>query len=453
MIIGGIEMKLTKFNNNIKLPHDVNIPLVQVITDDISMLIHIKDKLEENGWLVIGNTGIDNAIQLYYNLFPDCVIIDMNLQNEVVQQLMANLQVHSNHLFVPKIIISSMNGQRTRLQAYRMGADVFIEKPIDFEELTIRIEPHLERKKIHNLFVLQDDLTNLYNRRFLKEIYKKYINDISRNQQIFSIAILDLDNFKHVNDTFGHLNGDQLLIKFAEFLKENTRSSDLVFRYGGEEFIILFPNTDQTEAVKQTTRLLTEFSNVSFKKNGEYYSVTFSAGVYTINDPETSIDIALKTADQALYHAKENGRARVETLDQQVAEIIKTPLIISVIDDDEIVRTMLVRILNLMSFEYYELDIMAFEDGITFFESNRLEIKGEHFLILDRVMPIMDGLEILQKVKSMKKRNIYVLMLTGRKNESDIERALRLGADDYVTKPFSIKELQARIQRLIQRMK
>lgn len=446
-------MKLTKFNNNIKLPHDVNIPLVQVITDDISMLIHIKDKLEENGWLVIGNTGIDNAIQLYYNLFPDCVIIDMNLQNDVVQQLMANLQVHSNHLFVPKIIISSMNGQRTRLQAYRMGADVFIEKPIDFEELTIRIEPHLERKKIHNLFVLQDDLTNLYNRRFLKEIYKKYINDISRNQQIFSIAILDLDNFKHVNDTFGHLTGDQLLIKFAEFLKEHTRSSDLVFRYGGEEFIILFPNTDQTEAVKQTKRLLTEFSDVSFEKNGEYYSVTFSAGVYTINDPETSIDIALKTADQALYHAKENGRARVETLDQQVAEIIKTPLIISVIDDDEIVRTMLVRILKLMSFEYYELDIMAFEDGITFFESNRLEIKGEHFLILDGVMPIMDGLEILQKVKSMKKRNIHVLMLTGRKNESDIERALRLGADDYVTKPFSIKELQARIQRLIQRMK
>lgn len=446
-------MELANYNNKINRPYDESIPLVQVIAEDISMLILIKDKLEEKGWLVVAYTDIYNAIQQYYDLFPDCVMIDMDLPNEVVQQLMANLQIHGNHLFVPKIMISSMDDQKTRLQAYRMGADVFIEKPIDFEELTIRIEPHLERKKIHNRFVLQDDLTNLYNRKFLKEIYKKYIKDISLNQQVFSIAILDLDNFKYVNDTFGHLTGDQLLIKFAEFLKENTRSSDLVFRYGGEEFIILFPNTDQTEAVKQTTRLLTEFTDVSFEKNGEYYSVTFSAGVYTIKDTNTSIDIALKTADQALYHAKDNGRARVETIDHPIAEIIKKPLMISIIDDDEIIRTMLVRILKLMTFEYYELDIMDFEDGITFFESNRLKIKGEHFLILDGVMPIMDGLEILQKVKSMKKRNIHVLMLTGRKNESDIERALKLGADDYVTKPFSIKELQARIQRLIQRMK
>lgn len=446
-------MELADYYHKINRLHDISIPLVQVITEDISMLILIKDQLEGKEWMVIANTDINHGIQQYYDLLPDCVMIDLDLGYEVVQQLMANLQIHSNDLFVPKIMISSINGQISRLQAYKMGFDVFIEKPIDFEELSIQIERHLERGKIHNQSILQDDLTSLYNRKFLKEIYKKYINEISRNQQVFSISILDLDNFKHVNDTFGHLTGDQLLIKFAEFLIENTRSSDLVFRYGGEEFIILFPNTDQNEAVKETTKLLTEFSDVSFEKNGEYYSVSFSAGVYTINDPETSIDIALKTADQALYHAKDNGRARVETIDQPVTGIIKKPLMISIIDDDEIIRTMLIRILKFMTLEYYELDIMDFEDGITFFESNRLEIKGEHFLILDGVMPIMDGLEILQKVKNMKKRNVHVLMLTSRKNESDIERALKLGADDYVTKPFSIKELQARIHRLIQRMK
>jgi two-component system, cell cycle response regulator len=446
-------LELVDYDNKMNRLHNESIPLVQVISEDISMLIQMKDKLEEKGWLVVANTNLNNAIQQYYDLFPDCVMIDIDLTNTGVKQLIENLQIHSDHLFIPKIIISSENDQKTRLSAYEMGFDVFIEKPIDFEELTIRIDRHLERRKLHNRFVLQDDLTNLYNRKFLKEIYKKYINDLSRSQRVFSISILDLDNFKYVNDTFGHLTGDQLLIKFAEFLKENTRSSDIVFRYGGEEFIILFPNTDQSEAVKQTTKLLTEFSDVSFEKNGEYYSVTFSAGVYTITDTNISIDIALKTADQALYQAKDNGRARVETIDHAVVEIIKKPLMISIIDDDEIIRTMLVRILKLMTFEYYELEIMDFEDGVTFFESNRLEIKGEHFLILDGVMPIMDGLEILQKVKRMKKRNIHVLMLTGRKNDSDIERALKLGADDYVTKPFSIKELQARIQRLIQRMK
>lgn len=132
----------------------------------------------------------------------------------------------------------------------------------------------------------------------------------------------------------------------------------------------------------------------------------------------------------------------------------KETLFVSVIDDDAIIRTMLIRILKGMAFNHFELDIETFEDGQQFFESKRLEENGIHFLILDGIMPVMDGIEILQKVKKTENgRNIHVLMLTGRKRETDIERALKLGADDYITKPFSIKELQARIERLIKRMK
>ncbi len=132
----------------------------------------------------------------------------------------------------------------------------------------------------------------------------------------------------------------------------------------------------------------------------------------------------------------------------------KMPLNVSVIDDDKIIRTILVRIIKAMAFEDYELDLEVFEDGLQFFETRRLEAEGEHFLIIDGVMPVMDGMEVLQKVKKIGVgRNIHVLMLTGRKNKLDIERALKLGADDYMTKPFSIKELQARIERLIKRMK
>ncbi|WHY68226.1 response regulator [Neobacillus sp. SuZ13] len=132
---------------------------------------------------------------------------------------------------------------------------------------------------------------------------------------------------------------------------------------------------------------------------------------------------------------------------------IKKTLYVSVIDDDPIIRTMLIRILKVMNLNHFELDIDTFENGLQFFESKRLEANGEHFLILDGVMPVMDGIEILQKVKRIENgRNIHVLMLTGRKRETDMERALKLGADDYMTKPFSIKELQARIERLIKRM-
>jgi DNA-binding response OmpR family regulator len=138
----------------------------------------------------------------------------------------------------------------------------------------------------------------------------------------------------------------------------------------------------------------------------------------------------------------------------QMSILNKKSLFVSIIDDDAFIRTMLLKIIKTMDMSHYELNLEAFEDGIQFFESNRLEQPGEHFLLLDGVMLVMDGIEILQKVKKIKNAaNIHVLMLTGRKSEADIERALKIGADDYVTKPFSIKELQDRIQRLIQRKK
>jgi two-component system cell cycle response regulator len=433
---------------------DENIPLIQIIDNDVSMIILLKDKLEEKGWMVVANTVLDKAISQYFDLNPDCVIIDMNFPNNNGFQILDDLQQHNNKQFVPKIIISLINDRETRINAYKMGADDFIEKPIDLEELTVRIERLLKRKKLFDQSVLLDELTQLYNRKFLIDVFNRNIKDLKRNNQVFSIALIDLDHFKNINDTYGHPTGDQVLSTFANFLKEKTRSSDVAFRYGGEEFVILLENTEQIEAVKIISRLLNEFSKLQFEKDNNIFSVTFSTGVFSISHPETTLEAAIKSADQALYKAKDNGRARVETMNQPSLPLIKKPLFFSIIDDDAIIRTMLLRILNTMDFDHYQLNLEAFEDGIQFFESNRLEKSGEHFLIIDGVMPVMDGIEILQKVKKLKTgRDIYVLMLTGRKSETDIERALKLGADDYVTKPFSINELQVRIQRLITRMK
>jgi two-component system, cell cycle response regulator len=439
---------------NKEIRHDEHVPLIQIIDDDVSMLILLKDIFEGEGWMVVANTTSDMAITHYYDLNPDCVIIDINLAETNGFQVLNDLNEHNNQKFVPKIIISILNDRETRIKAYRLGADDFIEKPIDLEELTVRVERLLRRKKLYDQSVLLDQLTKLYNRTFLHDVFNRNIKDLIRNKQFFSMAILDLDHFKHINDTYGHLTGDHVLSTFASFLKEYTRSSDIVFRYGGEEFVIIFQNTSQRDASSIVSRLLREFSLINFEKNNSVFHVTFSAGVFTIANPEIKLQDAIKISDQALYQAKKNGRARVEVMSQSPIEISKRMLFVSIIDDDAIIRTMLLRILNVMNFEHFELDLEAFEDGLQFFESKRLEESGEHFLILDGVMPVMDGIEILQKVKRLKKdKNLHVLMLTGRKSESDIERALKLGADDYVTKPFSIKELQARIERLIKRMR
>ena len=130
---------------------------------------------------------------------------------------------------------------------------------------------------------------------------------------------------------------------------------------------------------------------------------------------------------------------------------IKRALInISIIDDDIIIRTLLAQILESLTINDLELNIKVFENGPSFLHSEHAKEDVNHFLILDGVMPVMDGLEVLQKVKQGKNAHRYkVLMLTGRKSKNEIERALKLGADDYVTKPFSVTELQARIERIL----
>jgi two-component system, cell cycle response regulator len=432
---------------------DEKIPLIQIIDDDITMLIFLKDALEEKGWIVIANTSLDNAVSQYFDVNPDCVIIDVHLSKTSGFKILEDLQ-NTRKMFIPKIMISAVDDKETRLNAFRKGADDFITKPIDVEELVVRIESHLKRKQIYDQSVLMDELTQLYNRKFLKDVFQSNINELKRNDQSFSLAILDIDHFKKINDQFGHLVGDHVLTTFAAFLKETTRNSDTVFRFGGEEFVILFSNTDLSQAFEIVSRLLEEFSEKSFQVNGKNFRVTFSAGVHTILTNGETLETALDVADQALYKAKQSGRARVESNNQFVKDVPKRKLFISVIDDDAIIRQMLEKILQSMKIDHYEVNVLAFADGLTFFQSNRLLEQGQHFLILDGIMPKMDGLEILQKVKgSHYEHNILVLMLTGRKNQEDVAQALKYGADDYITKPFNISELQARMERLIYRIK
>lgn len=433
-------------------PSDNELPVVQMVCEDVSMLILLKEALEENGWMVMTSSDPEKALSLYYDLQPDCLVIDIDFTNIDGFQILESIQQHNHKQFVPKVILSTENTRHTRMRAYEIGADDFIGKPVDMEEFSVRIKRQLQRKQIFDQSVLIDELTKVYNRRFLFDILERYLKDLERTESVFSIALLDLDYFKKINDTYGHLTGDKVLEDFADFLKKNLRGSDIVFRYGGEEFVILLPRTKSQEAIDVINRVLERFKAIEFDEQGRAFNVSFSAGVYMVDNPvEASQDI-LKMADQALYVAKEKGRSRVQganVSDQSANNILH----VSVIDDDAIIRTLLVRVLQTIDTEKVELNIKSFENGEKFFESERLTEKGKHFLILDGVMPVMDGIEVLDKVKnSPQSSRVHVLMLTGRKSEYDIARALKLGADDYVTKPFSITELQARIQRLIKRM-
>lgn len=439
-----------------KIPdyRDIDIPLIQLIDDDISLLIFLKEKLESKGWMVIANSQEDHAIEQFYSMNPDCIIIDINLPKKSGFEVLEAIQKHTKHSFVPKIMCSIDNSRQKRIAAYKMGADDFISKPLDMEEFLIRIERHLERKRIFDQSVIIDELTQVYNRKFLQDSYNRFISEASRTKTSVTIAILDIDHFKKVNDTYGHIVGDKILTVFAQFIKQNIRNTDTLFRYGGEEFVILFQRATESEIMVVLNGLLNRFSEMVLKADGNRFSLTFSAGIYEINTTDIPLKKALEIADEALYLAKENGRARVESANQMIDAPNKKLLNVSIVEDDSLIRSILMNILKSIEISHLTIAIKEYEDGLQFLESNRLKEEGMHFLILDGIMPVMDGLEVLKRVKeTSEEHNAHILMLTGRKSKKDIAEALRLGADDYVTKPFSITELQARITRLIMRIK
>jgi diguanylate cyclase (GGDEF)-like protein len=162
---------------------------------------------------------------------------------------------------------------------------------------------------------ITDGLTDLYNHRYLQEHLSAEIERSQRYHSPFTCLMLDIDNFKHVNDTFGHPFGDEVLRVIARILKEQVRRVDIVGRYGGEEFLILMPQTTSQEVIPVADRIRHEIQEYPFRREGANLQVTLSVGMATF-DPNSATPPTrsglLKAADEALYQAKRSGKNRTQ---------------------------------------------------------------------------------------------------------------------------------------------
>jgi two-component system, NtrC family, C4-dicarboxylate transport sensor histidine kinase DctB len=175
-------------------------------------------------------------------------------------------------------------------------------------------QKHRELHKLSNEFraaSITDPLTAVYNRRFFFEATAKLVSAASRHHHPLSILMIDIDHFKKINDTYGHLAGDAVLQALAAHWREALREEDICARFGGEEFIIALPNTDATLAAAVAERLLSRSSRQPLDADGHPCRVTISCGVSQFRFNEHSIEETLKRADEALYAAKNAGRKRV----------------------------------------------------------------------------------------------------------------------------------------------
>ncbi|MCA1061304.1 diguanylate cyclase [Rossellomorea aquimaris] len=436
-----------------KQSRDGEEPVVLIIDDDTSFLMYMKEELEKIGWYVVPIANPDKAIMSYYDVKPDCAIIDIYMDGTNGFEVLDFFKKKLKQQFIPTVMVSAENSKEVRIKSYQMGADDFIAKPFDLEEFIVRVKRQMERKKQMEELVLIDELTMVYNRKYLGQAYAQVQSNSARNGDSYCVAVLDIDHFKGVNDRYGHLVGDRVLKGFASHLKTETRIQDTVFRFGGEEFVILFPNTSLKEAYTFVDIIRKGFSQVVFQGD-EDFSCTFSAGVAEIADPTKPFDTWLKLADNALYEAKSSGRNVVKVDGKASEHSPHKTMKIAIVDDDPIIRTVMKDIVSKLPGEpHIQYDIQTFQDGAAFVGS---DWHGKHpcLVILDGVMPKMDGLEVLENIRSRSNSDRYkVLMLTSRKSEKDISRSLQLGADDYMTKPFKLLELEARLGQMLKRMR
>jgi diguanylate cyclase len=209
-----------------------------------------------------------------------------------------------------KILDDVMRETRSAQQEALKSRDEMIQARQEVQEAENRI--HMLESKLEQMseLVREDQLTGSLNRRGLDDVFEREVARSERRHTPFCIAMLDLDDFKKLNDTHGHLAGDEALIHLVKVVKETLRTMDVIARFGGEEFLIMLPDTPLEEAAQTITRVQRELTKQIFMHNNEKLLITFSAGV-ALRQPNEDQTALIKRADAALYRAKQAGKNRV----------------------------------------------------------------------------------------------------------------------------------------------
>ena len=431
---------------------------------------------------VVARDGFE-AVDMATESQPDLILLDVMMPGRDGFEVCRILKSQKATAAIPIIFLTAKSTAKDLAEAFSIGASDFVSKPFRIAEVLARVAVHLQisqdqrelthrNRQLEQMSILVaesnvelaqrsriDPLTELLNRAAWEEAILLEQGRTSRHGSVYSIIMIDVDHFKSFNDSLGHPAGDDCLRQIAQSIQSTSRPTDAVGRYGGEEFVVLAPETDLDGALVAAERIRRAIENLNIPHLASPVSerVTISLGVSA--GPAGSWEDILKKADDALYLAKKNGRNRV-WLDgatpsapqtkgptSRATETLDGAITVLIVDDNPTNRTVLK---GYVEREGYIARQAA--DGHA--ALTQVARKAPDIIFMDVMMPGMDGLECTRRLKANPEtKNIPIIIVSARADSSDLVVALEAGADEYLTKPLRATEFSVRLRSVVEHLR
>jgi len=293
---------------------------ILIVDDEVGVRDSMQEFIEMAGFKPAIASSAEEAIELIRSNSIQVIITDIMLPGMGGLEL---TRLVKKEYDADVIVMTGYSGDYSYEEAINMGASDFVIKPVRLEELLLRLkrvlkERDLTQERVRMMEKLQklaitDGLTKLHNSRSFYSQIEVEVDRFNRYKHPLSLLLLDIDHFKHYNDTFGHLEGDKVLVRISEIIGSCLRKLDTAYRYGGEEFTVILPETTCEEARNVAERIRNAVKVEKFDPETDDIIITISIGV-TQYSPEEELSAFIQRADKAMYSSKQNGRNKVTAL-------------------------------------------------------------------------------------------------------------------------------------------
>jgi diguanylate cyclase (GGDEF)-like protein len=300
-----------------------NKPVVLLVDDSVDVHRLLLARLRHEQVELIGTTKSSEAVEMAKRHKPATILLDIDMPHMDGFEVLRALKDDPATNNVPVIVLSAKSGSEDKVTAFDLGATDYVTKPFDLAELRARLRATLRLDHLLRLLAERadvDGLTGLGNRAAFNKRWTEKVAECRRYGTPLSLALLDVDYFKRINDTYGHPAGDQVLVELARMLQSESRTPDVACRYGGEEFALIMPNTGPQEAQIVAERVRDALASRVWPRHPDS-PITASVGL--VGTSGTTGDVTpeawLEATDHNLYAAKRSGRNRCITTELSAA--------------------------------------------------------------------------------------------------------------------------------------